>query len=309
MKPRLLAAILLAGLLLTGCSIQVQPVENPRQIYAGFYPVYALTAPLLENAEKLQLKCLTQPQDGCLRDYALSDWDLSVVAYDADAVVLAGRGLESFESSLYALGEDGPAVITAMTGAVLYNQGKTGGEETSHFETENPYYYLSIPGAIVMTEQICQGLAELYPDQGEIITENGEAARAKLENLRAECLEITGGCAGKKVAILNEAAIYPALDYGLQTVYQFDRESTTTVYGESMEKLAEEIRNSGAQAVLMEDSAPTELTEALEEAGFPVVKLNLMTAYAQDAGAEGYYEAQRSNARAIAEALGGEESN
>ena len=91
MKPRLLAAILLAGLLLTGCSIQVQPVENPRQIYAGFYPVYALTAPLLENAEKLQLKCLTQPQDGCLRDYALSDWDLSVVAYDADAVVLAGE--------------------------------------------------------------------------------------------------------------------------------------------------------------------------------------------------------------------------
>ena len=148
MKPRLLAAILLAGLLLTGCSIQVQPVENPRQIYAGFYPVYAMTAPLLENAEKLQLKCLTQPQDGCLRDYALSDWDLSVVAYDADAVVLAGRGLESFESSLYALGKDGPAVITAMTGAVLYNQGKTGGEETSHFETENPYYYLSIPGAI-----------------------------------------------------------------------------------------------------------------------------------------------------------------
>ena len=142
------------------------------------------------------MKCLTQPQDGCLRDYALSDWDLSVVAYDADAVVLAGRGLESFESSLYALGKDGPAVITAMTGAVLYNQGKTGGEETSHFETENPYYYLSIPGAMVMTEQICQGLAELYPDQGEIITENGEAARAKLENLRAECLEITGGCAG-----------------------------------------------------------------------------------------------------------------
>ena len=200
-------------------------------------------------------------------------------------------------------------MITAMTGAVLYNQGKTGGEETSHFETENPYYYLSIPGAMVMTEQICQGLAELYPDQGEIITENGEAARAKLENLRAECLEITGGCAGKKVAILNEAAIYPALDYGLQAVYQFDRESTTTVYGESMEKLVEEIRNSGAQAVLIEDSAPTELTEALEEAGFPVVKLNLMTAYAQDAGAEGYYEAQRSNARAIAGALGGEESN
>ena len=71
MKPRRLAAILLAGLLLTGCSIQVQPVENPRQIYAGFYPVYALTAPLLENAEGLQLKCLTQPQDVCLRDYAL----------------------------------------------------------------------------------------------------------------------------------------------------------------------------------------------------------------------------------------------
>ena len=68
-----------------------------------------------------------------MRDYALSDWDLSVVAYDADAVVLAGRGLESFESSLYALGEDGPAVITAMTGAVLYNQGKTGGAGNQPF--------------------------------------------------------------------------------------------------------------------------------------------------------------------------------
>ena len=309
MKRRIFAAMMLAVLTLTGCSIQVQPVESARQIYAGFYPIYALTAPLLEGTENLQLKCLVQPQDGCLRDYALSDWDLSVLSYDADAVVIAGRGLESFESSLYAMGENGPAVITAMNGAILYNQGKSGDEESSHFETENPYYYLSIPGAIAMTEQICQGLAELYPHQAAILTENGERARRKLEGLQEECQGIAGECAGKRVALLNEAAIYPALDYGLQVVYQFERESTTTVYGESMEQLVEELRSSGAEAVLLEDSAPTEMTDALEEAGFSLIRLNLMTAYAQDAGAEGYYEAQRSNARAIQEALGGEESN
>ena len=70
--------LLLAALALTmsACAPLVEEAPEEAQIYATFYPFYALTALLTEDIEGLRLSCLVQPQDGCLRDYALSDWDL-----------------------------------------------------------------------------------------------------------------------------------------------------------------------------------------------------------------------------------------
>ena len=109
MRRLALFLLLLAALALTlsACAPLVEEAPQESQIYATFYPFYALTSLLTEDIEGLRLSCLVQPQDGCLRDYALSDWDLYLLA-GADLVIAGGRGLESFESTLQSLGASRP---------------------------------------------------------------------------------------------------------------------------------------------------------------------------------------------------------
>ena len=60
---------------------------------------------------------------------------------------------------------------------------------------------------------------------------------------------------------------------------------------------------SGARVALVEKQAPPSLTETLEEAGYIVACLDVLSTCRADMGAEGYFTAQQENARAIAAAF------
>ena len=305
MKIRLWALIVVVALVLTGCSTVVEQPDEPEQIYASFYPIYALSSLMLDGISGIRLKCLVQPQDDCLRLYDLSDWDASVLAYDADAVIIGGNGLESFESALYTFGDDGPAIITATHALTLFNQDGDSGIDgtTGHLADANPHLYMSVPGSRKMIAVISEALQELYPDLAEDIGKGMEAADSQLENLAAEMDEICADCRGGKVILMNEALIYTALDLGLTVEYRYDRESGTTLYGDSLEEAISEFNECGASVILIEKQAPEELTTALEAAGFKVALIDIMSSYSTDAGSSDYIDVQLANAKAIAEAF------
>ncbi|MBQ3423728.1 MAG: hypothetical protein IJH38_00820, partial [Clostridia bacterium] len=108
--------VFMCCMLLTSCRRLVPEEEETISVYASFYPIYALADGVTRSVPDVELHCLVQPQDGCLRSYQLSDWDLALLKRGADAVISGGRGLESFEDALFTLGKEGPAVS-----AVLYN--------------------------------------------------------------------------------------------------------------------------------------------------------------------------------------------
>lgn len=305
MKTRWAALLLLTLLLLCACAPVTKEVETQKQVYASFYPIYALTGMALQNTPELGLKCLVQPQDGCLRDYELSDWDLYMLSADADSVVVGGRGLESFESSLYSLGENGPALITAESGLTLYNQSDETEttEDSSHLDGANPHLYLSVSGARNMTAQIAGALCKLYPQYAESIAAGAEQADEQLQALYDECQELCAGTKGEKVILMNEALIYPAVEYGLQVASWYDRESGSTLYGEPLKDALADFEKLGARVILIEKQAPVELTRALTESGFRVVLLDTLSSYSQTQGWEGYFSAQRGNAQAIRDAF------
>ena len=99
-QRRTLLALLLTLLLvsISGCVRLVPESESVDEIsiYASFYPLYALTELIVRDVPGIQAHCLVQPQDGCLRSYALSDWDLYLLVSAPDVVVIGGRGLESY---------------------------------------------------------------------------------------------------------------------------------------------------------------------------------------------------------------------
>ena len=307
MKYRLTPLLLALALILTGCAPVVEQVQEDAHIYASFYPVYALGSLVLDGVSGIRLSCLSQPQDGCLRSYEISDWELHLLSYDADAVILGGMGLESYSDMLYSLGSAGPAIINAMYSLNLYNDDGDDvqlSKDSSHLSGKNPYYYISIYGAGRMIESISTSLCELFPDKAREINQNAGAAEATILDLKDRADEICAGIEGQKVILLNEAMIYPAMEYGLEVEYWYDRESGDTLYGAGLDALLEELGQCEATVILIEKQAPTELTRALEEAGFRVALIDTMTSFALDAGAEGYIAAQLENAGAIARAYG-----
>jgi ABC-type Zn uptake system ZnuABC Zn-binding protein ZnuA len=208
-----MAAALLA-LALSGCQKLVPDEANPaRTIYASFPPVYALANPILNGVPGITLKCLVQPQDGCLRSYEPSDWDEALLG-SADAVILAGRGFESFESQL---SEGKIAVVSAMDGLTLLNNGSVAaeGDEPNHFEDENPWAYLSVKQAREMASIITAGMLTLDPDYESLYEENYSNFDQKLEALQTRMEEELIAAPEKSVAVAHEGLFYMTDELGL----------------------------------------------------------------------------------------------
>ncbi len=302
------AAVLIASL--AGCRKETAVPQESETItvYSTFYPLHAITELIAEDAEGVRTMCLVQPQDGCLRNYQLSDWDLAMMLRSADAVIAGGRGLESFENTLFALGENGPAVT-----ALLYNlelnstqaEGIADGE-ISHWE-DNPHIYMSVDGAITLAQRISASMQEFDPECSEVYRENCADAEKELQALKEQMLDICGDVSGMKVALLNEALVYFDDNFELNTVLCYHRESGEDI--DNKEKLLETIRMSEAEIVLIEKQAPLTLVKALEDAGLAVSKVDIMSTHTAADGYKGYFEAQMNNANELRIAIGASRAN
>ena len=304
---RLICMLLLLALCLPimGCARYetAQDGQSSEEIslFATFYPIYALAELIVDDVPDVRLNCLVQPQDGCLRNYQLSDWDLALLLRSADAVIAGGRGLESFEGTLTALGESGPAVSTLMYNMVLSKAEAVNvpQDAESHWQDENPFVYMSVDGAIELCRRLAAHMATLDPKYQAQYAQNFEAAQARLEALKAEMLASAGTCSGVDVAVMNEALVYTAEMFDMNIALCWAREGGEGVEGADLESCLKALDNSGAKIVLIEKQAPAGLCAALENSGYVLAKLDTMSTRPASEGADGYFAAQLANAEAI----------
>lgn len=274
-------------------------------VCATFYPLYALCAPLVEGIEdSLRLTCLTDPQDGCLRDYALSERDVYMLL-QADLVVAGGRGLESFASTLQSLGDQGPAVVFTLLNIELYNQDDESEvtEESGHLVGANPHLYMSAQGAKFIVESAAMSMAMLFPACAEQLAQNMDATDARLDELYEQMRRIAACANAERAILLNEALVYTAEDLGIEIAGQWDRESGESVYGNEIDGFLEALSEMDARVVLIEKQAPAALIEILEGAGYVVARVDVLSTGRPDMGADVYFTAQLANAEAIAQAF------
>lgn len=301
MGRRVLAALALLALLLTGCGKLVDDAPKGLTYYATFYPIYALADALTAGVPGAALHCLVQPQDGCLRSYQLSDWDLRLLASGADAVLMGGRGLESFESALLNWGSGGPAVAAVLYNIELYNGSLThaAGESGSHLEGPNPHLYLSVDGAKRMLGAILAALMTFDPQYSRQYADNEAVALEKLDALGARAEAVAETLSGRRVILMNEALIYPARDCGLDVAEWVDRESGEGFDAQSLQALIERLDACEARVILIEKQAPAALVEALEAAGFRVARLDVLSTHREGEGFDAYIQALADNLAAI----------
>ena len=289
---------------LSGCKPLV-PEDHGLNLYATFYPIYALTDALVREIPDMELHCLVQPQDSCLRSYELSDWDLHLLKASASAVLMGGRGLEGFEGTLFGLGENGPAVSAVLYNLSLYNptESHANGEGESHFVGANPHLYMSLEGAGQMLGSLSATLVSLDPGYAERYVENEQAAERAIDALLEQCRTALARYAGTRVVLMNEALIYVAQDYGLEIADWIERESGTAIYDAELEQCLERLSRSDAKVILIEKQAPQRFCEMLEVAGYVLARLDIFSTHREGEGFETYLDVQRENAEALRDAL------
>jgi len=295
---------LLAGMLalnLAGCHRvmdEYEPEKTEYRFAASCYPMYALSLMVVQGAPGLILTCLTQPQTGCLRSYQISEWD-AIQAADYDGIILGGRGLESYESTLLAW-EDGPILLCAMEGLTLRNQGVTAeNENTGHFEMEDPWLFMSPEGAAQMLQNIAVSMQIIDPDYGDMYAANLAAAQEELsqlgERMRAQMENVDLG----NVAILHEGLFYFAEFMGVEWVCTYAREPGEDVTDNMLVSLLEKLEKAQVDTVLMEREAPVALVRNLEEAGYHVYLIDTLSSHQADGDAQAYARIMAENAERL----------
>ncbi len=293
----LLICIALLTVMLVGCTME-QPEaadDGVLNIYSSFYPIYAITKALSEGVPDLRVSCLVQPQDGCLRDYQLSDWDLALLTRSADAIIIGGRGLESFESLLFSLGEDGPAISAVLYNMDLSSYSPAEPSEDSHWNGENPHIFLKTDGAKQIAERIAASLSLYDPDNREIYEQNLVGFYNRLKSVQDEMQTLVGPLAGNPVIVLNEALIYTAEECALTIERCLDRDSGEAYYDAELEHCIESLLTCEARVILIERQAPAAFCRALEDAGFSLARLDTLSTRRTDEGIDTYIDALISN--------------
>lgn len=307
MKKRILFLLFLVmpALILSGCAPVVGDKDIPENfsIYASFLPAYMLSDLIVtEDIPGMNLNLLIQPQDGCMRNYVLSDWD-QYIAVNSDAVILIGNGFESFEQGLMNLGEEGPSVISASSSLILDASCQTDNEE-SHLYGANPWLFLSASGGLQLTEAIAANMIALDPDYESVYIGNLKSAYEKFESLSESILEVKSAVDHqKRTALLHEGLIYIANDFALNVVTRIDRESGEYPDETSLSQMLKTLKESNAEVVLIEKQAPKSLLEALRAAGYEIALIDTLSAGGAQNGAEAYFERMLENARAIENAF------
>lgn len=303
----LVLCMILMAAVLSGCSSNQESSEQAEDevltVYAAFYPIYALADMIVQDVPGLSLNCLVQPQDGCLRDYMLSDWDLSLLANAADTVLIGGRGLENFENLLYNLGEDGPGVTALMYNMELDSFNDATKDDESHWSGENPHIYMKTDGALALAERIAGSMRLMDAENSDIYEKNLAAAQAQLVALKAELQRETAHLKGKPVIVMNEALLYTAEEHSLEIEGVICRESGEALYDKALENCLKTLAGLQTKVILIEKQAPEAFCRTLEAAGYALARLDVLSTRTASDGGEGYFESMRANTAAICDAF------
>ena len=95
MSGKILALLLAAALFLTGCAGAPKAEGEKLTVVASFYPVWVMTANVVQGVEGVELSLLAPPDTGCLHHYQLLPQDMKTLE-GADVLVMNGAGMEHF---------------------------------------------------------------------------------------------------------------------------------------------------------------------------------------------------------------------
>lgn len=264
-------------------------------IVTSFYPVYIAVINVTRDIPGVEVTNMTEPQTGCLHDYALKPDDLKIIG-EADVFIVNGAGMEAFLDDVIKQ-QKNIKVIEASEGIPLLKD--ENGEE-------NPHVWVGVTNMIDYVDNIAQRLSGADPENAYLYGENARMYKARLEKLREEMRKALRNLKNRDIVTFHEAFPYFANEFDLNVVAVVEREPGSEPTPRELADIIETIRQSGVKALFAEPQYSSGAAEAIvRETGAKVYTLDpVVSGEASPEASDEYIEAMRRNMSVLLEALG-----
>ena len=251
MKRIILFSLLL--LILCGCTQQTQPA----QVAATTLPVYEFTARLCEGTPLTVTRLVTE-EVSCLHDYSLNVRQVKA-AEAAETIVISGAGLEEFMEDIL----QDTDTIDASSGILLiepeehhhdHEHEETVESHEGHHHEKDPHIWLSPANAMMMAENIYNGLTDRYPQYQSDFQVNLAALQQDLEVLSSYGQEKLEALACRDLITFHDGFAYLADSFDLHILEAVEEESGSEASAKELIHLIEEVEHHQLPAIFTEKS-------------------------------------------------------
>ena len=296
---------LLCLLLALLCMIAFASAET---VVTSFYPIYLFAANLLDGAEGVTLTSLAEPGAGCLHDYQLQTGDMKELA-KADAFLINGAGMEGYLEGVF---EAFPAltVVDASTGVELLEDCSDGHDhdhdDHGHDHAYNAHIWLDASNAVIMVNNLAEGLIAALPAQADVIAANRDAYIARLTALDAEIKSALAAVPSKDIITFHEAFPYFANAYGLHVAAVINRDPDDALSPRQLAELCKTVQALGAPPLFTEPQYEDKAAQTIaRETGASIHTLDpIVTGPETDVPLTYYEDVMRQNLNVLLDALG-----
>ena len=257
----ILIIVVAIGIAIWATTKKYEKVENNNlKIVTSFYPIYIITANIIQNTPDVELVNMTEVNVGCLHDYTISTTDMKKIE-KADIYIQNGLGLESFMDKII-LAYPELKVIDSSTNI------------SNKIET-NPHIWTSIENYIKQVETICQKLCEYDNKNAETYKANCENYLQKINQEKQKYENQLQKINGKKAICLNEGLEYLLKELKMQVTQVETNHEESSMSAETLKNLIEKMKSENIQIIVVDKDDNIKNAEALaNETGAKIYKLD-----------------------------------
>ncbi len=280
----------ITSLLLAAFLFALPALAGAKTVATSFYPIYLLTINLTQGVDGVDVHNLAAPGTGCLHDYQLQTSDMKALA-QADVFLVNGAGMESYLTHVYDAFPSLP-VVEASTGVELLDDDDMPVAIGEGEAEVNAHIWLDPKNAIIMVQNLCEGLSQAMPEHREAFESNRDAYCARLEALDAALTEGLKDLPHKDIITFHEAFPYFAKAYGLNVVAVVNREPGDALSPARLSELVKLVETLGTPPLFVEPQYEDMAAQTLaQETGAKVYTLDPVVTGPEDAAeALTYYE-------------------
>lgn len=298
----LIIVIAVVGLFLFASkSIKIDQSSKPK-VAASIFPLYDITKNIA--GDELDVS-LVLPAGASPHTFEPTPQDVQKI-YHADVMFVVGHGLDNWTQDLVESSQVKNTITVDKNIQLMHGEDEHDHEhEDEDHEEESdgidPHYWLSVPNAILIAEQIKDELSSIYPEKASDFELNFSRYEMTLQNLSDEINSDVKSLKSNEIATFHGAWSYFAKDHGLDIVATFEEFPGKEPTANYLREFEQEVRASGTKVIFSEPQFSTlALASTAKDLGVTISTLDPI------GGAEGrltYEQLMRYNVGQITSAL------
>ena len=277
-------------MILAGCG----SAHTSAQIAATTLPVYEFTSQICSGSDLAVTRLVTESVS-CLHDYSLNVSQVRA-AEAAELIVINGADLEAFMEDLL----HGKNVVDSSVGIKLIecNEEDDHDHGHDHHHKADSHIWLSPENAVIMAQNIHDGLCAQYPQYISLFDANLAALEADIDQLQTYANSQLSNLKCRQLITFHDGFSYLAASFDLQILDAMEEESGSEASAAELKHLINQVRQHNLPAIFTEVNGSASAASVISrETGIPAYGLDMAMA------GNSWFEAMYYNIDTLKEAL------